>query len=283
MTEPSPLWLVVNSASGSNDDAAIAALIATLRAGGRQPGRVIDCAREDLPGLADVEAAGIDVVAIFTGDGTLSTMVPRLEGWGGAVLALPGGTANLLARSLHGERDAADIVAAFSGGSLIPVRRPCIRFPGHVALVEVLAGPGATWSDVREGLRGGDVGEIATRTIEAVRQSAAGAMVSVIDPPLGDPGGYAGVRLAPTADGLLIDGYRADTVGDYLKQGLALLRRDFREGPHDGLGLHPAAVCRAAQGAPIELMIDGERATTGGEVAFTLSKLDVTLLGSTHG
>lgn len=283
MRESNVLWLIVNSASGSNDEQTVVDLIAAFEQAGRRPDRVIDGASEDLPERSEMEAGGVGTIAIFTGDGTVSAMVPRLEGWLGDALILPGGTANLLARELHGDRNAAAIVAAFGARKLKPCRRSCIRFPGHVALSEVLAGPGATWSDVREGLREGDVGEVATKTVEAVRQSAGGSRVAVVEPQLGEHDGYAGVRMAPTEDGLMIDGYRSDTVGDYLKQGLALLKRDFREGPHDQLGFHPKAVCRSLEGAPIELMIDGERETGPAELTFELSALDVNLLASPHG
>lgn len=283
MSETNAFWLIVNSASGSNDEQAVADLIAAFEQAGKHPDRVIDCASEVLPERSEVAAGGVGTIAIFTGDGTVSAMVPKLEGWPGDALILPGGTANLLAKALHGDRDAATIVAAFGAKELKPSRRCCIRFPGHVALIEVLAGPGATWSDVREGLREGDVGEVATKTVEAVRHSTGGSRVAVVAPLLGEHDGYAGVRMAPTAEGLMIDGYRSDTVGDYLKQGLALLKRDFREGPHDQLGFHPQAVCRSLDGAPIELMIDGERETGATELTFELSALDVNLLASAHG
>jgi len=280
MAKHGTLWLIVNSASGSNDDQTVADLIAAFDSAGRHPDRVIDCADEALPALAEIEAGGVETIAIFTGDGTVSAVVPSLEGWGGEALVLPGGTANLLAKELHGERDVAAIVAAFGHGQLRPVRHCCVRFPGHVALIEVLAGPGATWSDVREGLREGDIAEVASKTVEAVRQSAGGAMVAITDPALGEHDGYAGVRLVPTSDGLVIDGYRADTVGDYLRQGLALLKRDFREGPHDKLGRHAAVRCGTVNGGLIELMIDGERASGPAKLRFELSALDVNLLAS---
>jgi Diacylglycerol kinase catalytic domain len=283
LIESNRLWLIVNSASGSNDEQTVAALIAAFDAAGRHPDRVIDCADEDLPELPQIEADGVGAVAVFTGDGTVSAIIPRLEGWGGEALILPGGTANLLAKELHGDRDAAAIVAAFGRGQLHPIRHSCVRFPGHVALIEVLAGPGATWSDVREGLRDGDMGEVASKTVEAMRQSAGGSMVAITAPPLGEHDGYAGVRLVPTSEGLVIDGYRADTVGDYLKQGLALLMRDFREGPHDKLGRHPAVQCGTVDGGPIELMIDGERESGPADLQFELSALDVNLLASADG
>lgn len=282
MNPQAPFWLVINSASGGNDEASLAALRAAFDMAGCSPDRIVDCCDEALPDRAALEAAGVAALAIFTGDGTISTLVPTLEGWAGQVLVLPGGTANLLAKALHGHQTAAELVAAFGHRALHPVQRHCVRFPGHIALIEVLAGPGATWSDVREGLRDGDLAEVASKTVEAVRQSADGSKVAVIDPVLGRADGYAGVRLEPRSDGLMVDGYVSETLGDYLKQGVALLKRDFREGPHDELGQHSALTCRTVDGAPIELMIDGERAVGPAEVWFELSVLNVNLLASTH-
>ena len=283
MTAQSPLWLVCNSASGSNDEASLAALQAALAEAGCEPARIIDCAAEDLPDRGALEAAGVACVAIFTGDGTVSALVPALEGWAGTVLVLPGGTANLLAKTLHGDRTAAAIVAAFGAGELHAVQQPCLRFSGHVALIEVLAGPGATWSDVREGLRDGDLAEVASKTVEAVRQSADGSRVAVTDPVLGRADGYAGLRLVPDDGAITADGYVSETLGDYFKQGVALLKRDFREGPHDELGQHPALTCRTVDGAPIELMIDGERASGPAELRFALATLAVNLLACSDG
>lgn len=283
MTHSGPLWLVVNSASGSNDDTAQAALIKTLTAYGLAPARVIDCSAESLPTRTALEAGGVATLAVFTGDGTVGALLPPLEGWGGQALVLPGGTTNLLAKMLHQPCETDLIIAEFSSGAARPGQRPCIRLPDHTALCEVLAGPGAKWSDVREGLREGDVSTVAVTAIDAVKESAGGAMVLIAEPALGHEEGYAGVRLAPAPDGLIVDGYRSDGVADYLKQGLALLQRDFREGPHDELGTHPQLLCRSADGAPIELMIDGERVTGAAEVRFSLAILALNLLATGNG
>lgn len=279
MNNSTPLWLIANRASGSNDDAALDALVGALTEAEVPPARVIDCHSDDLPGRAALEQAGVATLAVFTGDGTANAVITSLEGWQGQVLLLPGGTANLLAKALHGESSASEIVAGFATGTLAVQHRFCVRSSQGTALIEVLAGPGASWSDVRESLREGAIGETASAAIEAVRQSANGPMVVLAEPPLGKPEGYAGVRLAPHAAGMEVEGYGADTVADYLKQGLALVRRNFREGPHDDLGDHREVLCRSADGSPIALMIDGERRDGGGEERFLLAPLDVNLLG----
>jgi hypothetical protein len=148
---------------------------------------------------------------------------------------------------------------------------------------EVLAGPGAKWSDVREGLREGELARVASAALDAVKDSAGGAMVQVAAPELGHDEGYAGVRIVPHVQGLVVDGYRSDGFADYFKQGLALIKRDFREGPHDELGMHQALICRSEDGSPIELMVDGERAIGQAEERFSLATLALDLLATGHG
>ena len=62
-----------------------------------------------------------------------------------------------------------------------------------------------------------------------------------------------------------------------------MLQRDFRDGPHDELGTHPQLLCRSADGGPIELMIDGERATGATELRFSLATLALNLLATGDG
>ena len=283
MTTLGPLWLVANSASGSNDESALAALVEQLGGAGLAPARVIDCAAEDLPSRAVLEQAGVSTLVVFTGDGTVSALLPPLEGWSGQALVLPGGTTNLLAQMLHSPCETGAIIAAFAAGRYRAVRRPCVQLSAHVALCEVLAGPGAKWSDVREGLREGELATVASTALDAIKDSAGGAMVQVADPALGHDEGYAGVRIVPHAQGLVVGGYRSDGFADYLKQGLALIKRDFREGPHDELGTLPALVCRSADGSPIELMVDGERVTGQAEERFSLATLALDLLATGNG
>lgn len=228
-----PLWLLVNAASGSNSDEATRAVAAAFAAAGHPVGRTLD-AQAGLPDRAMLDQAGIATLAVFAGDGTIHAVANALEGWGGALLPLPGGTANLLARDLHGEAPAEAIAAAYP--RLRRVRRPCVRTSHGAALAEVLAGPGATWSDVREELRDGAVSDVAGAAIEAIRQSTAGPMVALVDPALGKPEGYAGVRLAPHATGMTVDGYGAEGLGDLLAQGVGPAAAQFPRGAAPAAG-----------------------------------------------
>lgn len=253
-----PLWLVVNPASGSNSEAAVAQLTAALAEGGQAPSRVLRLPDDALPTRAQLEAANVATLAIFTGDGTVNAQVALLHGWQGAVLVLPGGTQNLLAKALHGDVDAATIARRLATGQSRRIQRTGVETSAGQALVEVLAGPAATWADVREGVRDLDLGTIASALGEAVRRTAGGARVTLEDPARGKPEGYRAVRIDAEQGTLTFDGYDAEDLGDLAAHGVSMLvRRDFRQGPHEKLGSAERLVCASAE--PIVLMIDGER------------------------
>lgn len=270
------LWLVVNEASGSNDHLAVQQLVESLERYAAPPARVIDIQQAATPDRAALEAAGVDLVAVFAGDGTTNALATRLEGWGGQLLVLPGGTSNLLSKKLHGDFDADAILADWP--AMWPQRSSCIRSPAGTALIEILAGPGAAWSDVREGLREGDIGEIARSGAEAIVQSFTGPMVAIVEPAVGRAEGYTGIRMIPQDGAILTEGFGASSAGDLLQQAVALAKRDYRQGPHDDLGSFGEVLCRSLGDAPIELMIDGERGTTGSEARFSLAEFGLDLL-----
>lgn len=271
-------WLIYNGSSGSHDDEALEHLVAAMAAAGYKPAKVLDC-KDGTPDAAEANAAGIGLLAVHGGDGTLSRTIVDLEGFTGKVLPLPGGTFNLLSREIFGERDPLEIVELLGKGHLTVRRRTCIRGEGITALCELLAGPGAKWADVREEMREANVGEVLSKGWDAAAESTVGPMVAVAEPRVGREDGYSGVRLCPFADGIEIDGYAAEGLGDYLQQGLAILNRDFREGPHDELGRIPAVALHSTDDAPIPLMVDGERSEGGSTLRFSLDSLDVDLLG----
>lgn len=274
LAESRPLWLIVNAASGSNTPDAVAHLEQALR-----PARTVRFPEDDLPDAAALVAAGVATLAIYTGDGTANAQVRRLEGWAGDVLVLPGGTQNLLAKALHGQECTAEgIVEAFDAGRLSRRCHHAVATSQGAALVEVLAGPGATWADVREGVRDLHLPTIASALGEAVRTTATGAPVRVIEPRLGKREGYRALRLDAGHDRLTLDGYDAQGIGEVAAQGLAMLvKRDFRAGPHDKLGMCERVTVESD--APIALMIDGERHDGGLRETFAFTMLDVQFLG----
>lgn len=282
MAHSDTTWLIYNGSSGSHDDEALQALVAAFGDAGLAPDRVIDC-KDGTPTVAEANTAGVGLIAIHGGDGTLSRTIGGLEGFGGQVLPLPGGTFNLLSREIFGERDPLDIVGLLGSGALSVNRRTCIRGEGVLALCELLAGPGAKWADVREEMREANIGEVIAKGWDAAATSTVGPMVALTQPPAGREEGYAGLRFCPRAEGIAIQGYGADGLGDYVQQGLAILKRDFREGPHDKLGQSRSVACQSLDNEAVPLMVDGERSEGGTALSFSLDSLDVDLLGIADG
>ncbi len=266
------LWFICNEASGSNDDDSVAGLCERL-----SPDRIFVVPRDELPDRDLLVADAPEVLAVFTGDGTANAAIERAEGFGGAVLVLPGGTANLLSRSLHGEEATLeDILYAFEDGTLGHTRHSLIQTSRGFAHSEVLAGPGATWSEVRETMRDLDVPALARSAGEAIQQTTVGPPVFLAEPAVGNPEGYPALLLSVDEGRMRVDGYHADGLGDYFRQGVAILMREFREGPHDELGRLESVLLRSDD--PIELMIDGERCTGANEERISLRVADLEFL-----
>lgn len=267
-----PIWLVTNPASGSNTPATVETLCAALA-----PARTIAFPHDPLPTRADLDAAGVGTLAVFTGDGTINSAAAALESWGGALLVLPGGTQNLLSKALHGDRPLDAILADLLHAHR--TRRRGIRTSQGMSLIEVLAGPGAMWADVRESVRDLDLGAMAETFGNALRETREGPAVHLADPQAGKAEGYRAVLLAPDNNGVLVEGYDFADLGEFAAQGFAMLvKRNFREGPHDDIGVFPKVAVRS--NAPIALMIDGERRTGETEETFVCEEFGLDFLST---
>src|SRR5690606_8339479 len=133
--------MIANAASGSHKAEVIDRISARFREAERPIARHIDCGTESLPTGAEATAAGVGLVVIHGGDGTITSTTDALAGWQGEILVLPGGTMNLLARALHGDRTPEDIVDRALTGAAQAVRIPVIAGEGYRALAGVIAGP----------------------------------------------------------------------------------------------------------------------------------------------
>jgi hypothetical protein len=224
----------------------------------------------------------VATLAVFTGDGTINTASTGIEGWGGTVLVLPGGTQNLLSKTLHGDVPPTDVIAAVAAGHAQKQRLRVIRTSQGTSLVEVLAGPGAMWADVREGVRDLDLGAIAETFATAWRETTDGPGVRLADPAVGKDEGYRAVRIAPSGAQVLAEGYDFEDLGQFAAQGFAMLvKRDFRQGPHDDLGHFDRVTCHSD--SPIALMIDGERRHGGTREDFVCEEFDLDFLTTKAG
>jgi hypothetical protein len=272
------IWLVRNEASGSNGAQALAALEVCCGKAGLRIRRQICFPDEDLPSAAELDSAGIGLVAVFSGDGTVNALVAHLAGWGGEVLILPGGTMNLLYHRLHGEREMEEVVRLAVAGEAVARRPGVIRCPQGTAFADLLAGPGTSWHDVREAMREADVLAVADNAAHALEETLAEPGIACRE--VGRRQGYPLVMLTPHDAGIEVSGFHAETPGEYFAQGWALLRRNFREGPHDALGLLPQVTLASTDGTPFGLLLDGEKAEAPGAERFVLARCEVDLLAT---
>ena len=258
MAENETLWLLYNPKSGSNDPGMIDAIERSLADAGLPVAGRIEFPEQDLPDRGTLDRNGVTILAIFAGDGTINSAVKRLDGWTGTVLPLPGGTKNLLVNRLHGEGDACEIAARLGRGEGRRVNPGIVESRLGTALAGVVTGPGAAWSDVREAMRDHDVAEIVTAAAHAIGEATAGPRVHCVQPACGSEEGYQAIVLGPGSEAIEVNGYGADTVGEYAEQGFAILKREFRSGPHEFLGAHRAVSLRSSDGEPMGILIDGE-------------------------
>jgi len=283
MTDAHSLWLVANPASGSNSPVSVEALQTCCHDNGFALDRHIAFPDEPLPTVAALDAAGVGTLAVYAGDGTVNAVVTSLYGWGGAVLVLPGGTMNLLAKRLHGEAPVEEIVARIGAGASRRVRPAIARTAHGDALAGLLAGPGTSWYAVREAMRDVDIAGMAESAGDAIAETTGGSMLRCAAPPLGRDEGYPLIEITPGQWGLQLDAYYAENAGEFLQQGWALLRRQFREGPHDRLGLIDRLEVAGGDGEAIGLLIDGEQAQGGACEEFTVAACEVDLLATQNG
>jgi diacylglycerol kinase family enzyme len=274
------VWLVTNEASGSNNQDAIETLGNACGRAGFAVDRVLVFPAEPLPAPAALDRAGVQLVAVFAGDGTVNALIGELSGWGGKVLVLPGGTMNLLYHRLHGEREADEVIALAASGRAAAVRPKVIACDAGMALADCLAGPGTHWYEVREAMRETDVVGVASTAASAIGETLAKPGIVCRQPSGGRPEGYPLVMLTPTDEGMRISGFYAETAGEFLQGSWALLRHRFREGPHDDLGLAEQVTLANTGAEPFGVLLDGERAQSAAEADFRLVPCAVDLLAT---
>ncbi len=146
------VWLILNRTSRTVADGWEEMLTTAFAARGTKVVGTTDFPDDALPDARALDAANVDVVAVAAGDGTINATAAALDSWGGALLVLPGGTMNLLAKALHGDAVPTAIIAAVAD----PVATrtlPTVDAGEHRAIVGAIVGPGASWVHSREAVR----------------------------------------------------------------------------------------------------------------------------------
>jgi len=150
------LWFITNPASGSAGPEKCEAVEAVFADHDLELVGRTHFPDDGLPEPAALDAAGVDTVVLFAGDGTINAAVCALAEWAGSLLILPGGTMNMLAKSLHGDAAPAEIVhRAHEHAERVAL--PYVIADEHQAFVGLILGPAASWVHAREMMRAGRV------------------------------------------------------------------------------------------------------------------------------
>ncbi|MEG3182150.1 diacylglycerol/lipid kinase family protein [Sphingomonas sp. LT1P40] len=218
------LWFITNPHSGSATQAKCEALEAVFAERGLTLAGRTGFPDAAIPKDAELSAAQVDTVVLFAGDGTINAALCALAGWDGAFLILPGGTMNMLAKSLHGDADPAAIIhAAHESGRRVAL--PYIEAGPYRAFVGLILGPAAHWGRAREAARKGRVARVFRAMRSAWRRTfGKGLRVS------GVPGmheRYQAIFVAPTAEGLEVAAIDARDWGSIAQLGWNWLTGDW--------------------------------------------------------
>lgn len=262
--------LLCNDQSGSYDAALEAEIAGLLAEAGAPLVRRYGLPEDPLPTAEQLMADRADMLIVWTGDGTINAAAHLDALWDGALLVLPGGTLNLLSKSLHGDRDAVSILR----DALAPTAKrqtiPILRYDGEKArrnaLITILAGPATRWAEVRETMRQEGVLSASREAPEALEEMINGDSVRLA----GSSIEFPAIILTPTPDGIEAHGILTDSSLDIIRHGLAWLSGDFRDGP--SITLTKAREIVLESDAPIRLEFDGELTKVPSPARFSLAQ-----------
>jgi len=266
--------LICNTQSGSHDEAVREQIAELCRASGAPLVATFALPDGDIPDAGALTQHGIDLLLVWTGDGTINAAATKATGWDGAILALPGGTLNLLSKALHGDRPVSEILADALSGKNRRHTIPTIESDGGTAFITVIAGPATRWAEVRETMRQDGLIEASRAAPEALDEmmNAPGVRVGT------DGKAYPAVILTPTAAGIRADGILTEGTGDVLRHGLAWLGGDFRDGPSEPIATGKTVVLESDK--PISLEYDGELGEVASPATFSLGSSAVDFIAT---
>lgn len=206
-----------------------------------------------LPSVDDLEQAGCDAVLVFGGDGTIAAAATALEAWAGRCIVLPGGTMNMLAKTLHGDTGWADIVSSVTPDAAA-ISLPYVEAGGRRAFVAMIAGPVTAWVHPREAVRAGRFASLRRGLVLAWRRTFSEG-VRVIGTGTGRRRHQA-VIIMPQAEALEVATVDARSIGQIIALGWRWLRDDWRQAP--GVTSTGAAQVTLWARRRITALMDGE-------------------------
>ncbi len=243
------LWLVHNAASGSTSAAIVAEFDAacTHDVAGRTEFPV-----EPLPDAAALDAAQVDTLVVFAGDGTINAATCNVDDWGGQCLILPGGTMNGLAKALHGDATWSDILARAPGAPTETV--PIATCADHRAMVGVIAGPASSWFHAREYVRAGAWSKVARALRYAARKTFARTIRVEGEGP--HAGRHRAVIITPLDGGLEVASISTASWFAAAKLGASWLLGNWRTDSDVAVTQAPSVTLTSSR--PVSSLWDGE-------------------------
>lgn len=263
------LWFITNPHSGSATREKCEALEAVFEERGLVLAGRTGFPDEAIPSRAELMAAQVDTVVLFAGDGTINAALCALAEWDGGFLILPGGTMNLLAKTLHGDADPAAIIhAAHDRGKRVAL--PYVEAGPHRAFVGLILGPAAHWARAREAARAGRLARVLGAMRSAWRRTfGKGIRIAGV---AGMHGRYQAVFVAPAASGLEVAAIDARDWASIAELGWNWLTGDWiaARAVTDRRAERLRPLCRR----PVLALFDGEPVTLepGAEVSGGMTR-----------
>jgi diacylglycerol kinase family enzyme len=162
---------LLNRSSGRGDAAAEAILVDILAEAGVTPALLESVSGDEVDAALDrLAAADLGALVVLGGDGTIRSAAERCSKANIPLVALPGGTMNMLPRALYGERQwqqalrdtlAAPRSVAVGAGDV----------EGHYFFCAGIFGTPAHWAEAREALRKSHFREAFRRAVNAFQRS----------------------------------------------------------------------------------------------------------------
>ena len=261
------VWLILNRASRTVGDDWEAKLGAALEARDSIVAGTTDFPDEALPTPAVLDAAEVDIAVVAAGDGTINAVAKMLEDWSGALLVLPGGTMNLLAKSLHGGALPEAIIAAVAD-PVATRQLATVDGGGHRAVVGAIVGPAASWVHAREAVRKNRWGRL-TRAVRLAYLRTLSHAVHVRGPGRRSKG-YRAIFIHPDGDLLAIVKVRAAGWADGVRLGFSYLTGTW-EGARGVETQRSREITLTGEGT-ISALFDGEPLRLQPETTLRLGK-----------
>ncbi len=260
--------VVVNRASGSWSPTCESEIEGILEEASIANARVTGASPEEIEKALDDAIAEAEILVVLGGDGTLRSAAAKLFEKPVMLIALPGGTMNMLPKALYGERDWKSALRDTLANP--EVREVSGGMAGENAFfVAALFGAPTLWADAREAVRAGHVLEAAQKSVTAARRSLSEPLSYTFEGASGEAEAVAIV--CPLISKVLDEHERCleaaaidtSTAGEALRLGFHALFDDWRSDPSITRAKIRTATVVAHGALPV--IVDGERVKMGRE------------------